>query len=355
MPAPKHNIHLSTLALKSAPLRDYEFCTTELSAVEATLLVCDWNSYEGGMLMYSLVHHARVELLQMALELQPAAFVRALHSDFTRALVAVAFSKYQTQDSHKRILDWMLENVSDNTLRFMTDTFVNIKGSLKSLDKLAYENGFRESLHMLVERGAAAVDLLVCVEYGDLAMVKRELEKADGILADGDQRRRFIAAVDGESESFDDFMKVAEIVDDSFETLKALVQPNARWLEEYLKTKFPARDELAIEKVEEILQWSVDCGTRRAFGVVSLHFPKIIRTNWLLSEKARARCALLENCEDLKLYVEMIWLLYRQTVESGAMVGERRFMFRTQICPVTFPDDDQDIPSLIEDLTIADQ
>lgn len=354
MPAPKHNIRLSTLALKSAPLRDYEFCTTELSAVETALFVCDWDSYEGGMLLYALVHNASVELLQMALDPRPDALAHALHSDFTRALVAVAFSKHQTQESHKRILDWMLENVSDNTLRFMTDTFVNIKGSLKSLDKLAYENGFRESLHMLVERGVAAVDLLICVEYGDLEMVKRESEKENGVLADGDQRRRFIAAVDGESKSFEEFMKVAEIVDNPFETLKALVQPNARWLEKYLKTKFPVGDELASEKVNEVLRWSGECGTRHAFEVVALHFPKVIRTNWWLPEEAPAPAALLGNWEYWGAYVEMIWSGYRQRAASGAMVGERGFMFRTQICPITFPDDNQDIPSLIEDLTVEE-
>ena len=115
---------------------------------------------------------------------------------------------------------------------------------------------------MLVKRGVAAVDLMVCVEYGDLELVKRKLEKPDGILADRDQRRRFIAAVDSESASFADFMKVAEIMDNPVETLKALVQPNARWLEKYLNTKFPVGNELASERVSEILRWSAEWGTK---------------------------------------------------------------------------------------------
>jgi hypothetical protein len=355
MPGPKHNIRLSTLALKSVPLRDYEFCTTELSAVEATLLGCDWNSYEGGMLLYKLVHHASVELLQMALELRPDALASALHSDFTRALVAVAFSRHQTPESHARVLDWMLENVADSALRFMADTFVETKKQLRTLDRLAYENGFGASLNRLVERDLVSVDLLTCVQYGDLAMVERELAQSDGMFVEPARRRQFLAAADGISESFKDFTRIAELFNEPAITIKALVQPNARWLEKYLERVGTSC--ISSEQLDDILEWSAEWKTKCACGIVVKHFLNtLLRDSWLIPLELRALGAegLQENWDE---HFDIIWIRCRthMILEPGALVGESRRYFPTRLqTPIMSLDEESDLPRLIEDLTVEE-
>lgn len=358
MPTPKHNIRLSTLALKSAPLRDYEFCTTELSAVETALFVCDWNSYEGGMLLYSLVHHASVELLQMALDLRPDAFARGLHSDFSRALVAVAFSQHQTPASHARILDWMLENVSDNTLRFMADTFVQTNGQLRTLDRLAYENGFGKSLWKLVDRDLVSVDMLVCARHGDLAMIERELQRPDGIFRDHSCRRQFLAAVNKISESFESFMSVAKLINQPATTIMALVQKNARWLERYLATVNPG--DISYGQLSKILHWATEWKTKRAGSIVALHFlDTLLKDTWLLIPHELRDLdadALRKNWDG---YFDIIWarrLDYTDMMsEPGVLVGELRRTFKMRLsAPIMYLDEVSDLPRLIEELIVSD-